>query len=300
MSARLDSNYKVILSADIVGSTALYETLGDAAAQSLVAEYLHVTKRHCAGHNGRVAAEIGDQILAVFAAPVQAASAASEIHVDLSERQVQADGPRVRMRIGLHYGPLASAADTLVGTTAKVAQWVGNHAKPEQTLATRAIIEQLPRVYRAVSRYVDDETWELASLEHMELYEIVWDVEAITAYGGEPPPRDANSYDAVEFSYAGQTVRIDLAHPVISIGRDTRNDLVINQDLVSRQHLRAQFSRGRCTITDNSTNGSLVELGDGDCFELKRESLRLAGGGRIIVGKPATAVDDFAIKFRCV
>ncbi|MEE2983905.1 MAG: hypothetical protein VX929_11480 [Pseudomonadota bacterium] len=45
----------------------------------------------------------------------------------------------------------------------------------------------MPRLYRAVARYVDDETWDFISLEHVERYEIIWDVESITAYNGESP-----------------------------------------------------------------------------------------------------------------
>lgn len=138
------------------------------------------------------------------------------------------------------------------------------------------------------------------SLDHVELYEVIWDVEGITAYGGERPAREARSCRAVEFSFGGQTVTVDSARPVISIGRDGQNDLVINKDLVSRQHLSARFSRGRCTITDNSTNGTVVVQADGSRHEIKRESLRLLDAGSIIPGKPAQDETDFAITFRCV
>jgi hypothetical protein len=300
MSAKLETNCKVIMSADIVGSTALYEAVGDVRAQGLVAECLTTIKRQCVEHNGRVVAEVGDQVVAVFNDPSHAASAASEIHADRNDRNQRANAGRIRMRIGLHYGPVHSNADTLVGETAKIAQWCGSNAKPEQTLATRALIDELPRLFRAVSRYVDDETWNFASLEHMELYEIIWDVESITAYNGEAAPRDHHAYDAVEFSYGAQFIKVDVGRPVISIGRGTQNDLVINKDLISRQHLRAQFSRGRCTITDNSTNGSLVVNDDGTRLEVKRESLRLHGSGAIIPGKPEREDEAFAIRFRCL
>lgn len=300
MSARLDTNYKVIMSADIVGSTALYEAVGDVEARHLVADCLQTLKGHCAEHNGRVVAEVGDQLVAVFSEPSSAAGAASEMHADLHERYLRDGGAQICMRIGLHYGPLQDNADTLVGETARIATWAGNNAKPEQTLATRALIDQLPRLFRAVSRYVDDETWDFVSLEHVELYEVIWDVESITAYNGEKPVRDTQSYGSVEFSYAGTTVTVNIARPVISIGRGAQNDLVINKDLVSRQHLSAQFSRGRCTITDNSTNGSVVVGADGSRYEVKRESLRLLGEGVIIPGKPRKEDPDFAIRYRCV
>lgn len=290
----------VVMTADIAGSTSLYEQIGDVQAQALVADCLQTIKALCAQHDGQVMAEVGDQVVAQFAQPLQAAAAASEIHLEMQEHHERDGGPRIRMRIGLHYGPEPLDANTLGGETAKIAHWVGNHAKPEQTLATKALIDHLPRIYRAVSRYVDDETWNFISLEHVELYEIIWDVESITAYNGEAPSRDTHSYNAVEFSYSSQSVRIDSGRPVISIGRGDKNDLVIGKDLVSRQHLSAQYSRGRCTITDNSTNGSLMVGKDGRRIEFKRESLRLTGEGHIIPGKPGSDEPDYSIKYRCL
>ena len=298
MSGNVQSTSLVIMSADIAGSTALYEQLGDVQAQALVADCLNVLKSLCAEHHGRVVAEVGDQIVGLFDDPTEAAAAASEMHVEMHERNARDGGPRIRMRIGLHYGPLAN--DTLSGETDKIAHWVGSHAKAEQTLATKITIERLPRMYRAVSRYVDDETWNFISLEHVELYEIIWDVESITAYNGEAPGRDSQTCVAVEFSYGPQSVQVDGTRPVISIGRGDKNDLVVAKDLVSRQHLSAQFSRGRCTITDNSTNGSCVIGVDGRRVEFKRESLRLSGAGLIIPGKPGPEEADYAIKYRCL
>ena len=300
MSGNAQSICQVIMSADIAGSTALYEQVGDVAAQALVADCLKTLKSLCADHHGRVLAEVGDQIVGLFDDATEAAAAASEMHAEMHERSGQGSGPRIRMRIGLHFGPIVSDADALAGETAKVAHWVGSHAKPEQTLATKATIDRLPRMYRAVSRYVDDETWNFISLEHVELYEIIWDVESITAYNGEAPSRESQNYSAVEFNYGAHSVQVNASHPVISIGRGDKNDLVVSKDLVSRQHLSAQFSRGRCTISDNSTNGSCVVTSDGRRMEFKRESLRLTGEGRIIPGKPGPDEPEYAIRFRCL
>ncbi len=299
MSAELETNTKVVLSADVVGSTALYESYGDARAQAMVNDCLAALKGYCAEHHGQAVAEIGDQLVALFVDPTDAASTASEIHAHLHEQYGKETGQRIRLRIGLHYGPLPPAGSILGSQTAKIADWASSKAKPEQTLATGALIEQLPRIFRAVSRYVDDETWDFVSLEHVQLHEVIWDVESITAFNGELPPRDENSYNAVTFTHGTQSVRVDTAHPVISIGRQAENDLVVDKDLVSRQHLSAQFSRGRCTITDNSTNGSMIRLDDGSKYELKRESFRLLGSGVVIPGMPEGDATAFEIRFRC-
>ena len=287
------------MSADIVGSTALYEALGDARAREIVADCFATLNAHCSQHHGQVVAEIGDEVISVFSDPTEAASAASEIHADLDEKYVHDDEHKVRLRIGLHYGPLPPGSLMLMTETCKIASWAAGNAKPEQTLATRALIDELPRLYRAVARYVDDETWQFVSVEHVELFEIIWNIESITAYNGEKAARDVERYDYVEFSYGGASVVLNTARPVISIGRQSQNDLVVDKDLVSRQHLSAQFSRGRGTITDNSTNGSVVINDDGSRVELKRESCRLLGSGVIIPGHPIEKELDFAINFRC-
>jgi adenylate cyclase len=297
MEARTES--KAVMAADIVGSTALYEAVGDTRARALVAACLDVARAQCVAHVGEVIADIGDQIIARFDTAAEAAEAASEIHARLHEQSSIGAGPHLQMRIGLHYDVLPGYPDLLRSETVKVANWASNNAKPEQTLATRALIEQLPRIFRAVSRYVADETWNFVSLEHVQLYEIIWDVEAITAYAGEKADRNAHSYDAVTFAHKGVSITVDVERPVISIGRSDDNDLVIKSDLVSRQHLSAQFSRGRCTITDNSTNGSIVVMNDGTRHEIRRESLRLHDSGVLIPGNPAAEETSTAISFHC-
>lgn len=299
MSSKFETHGIVALAADVVGSTALYVAVGDARARALIAECLTTLKGICSAQHGRVVAEVGDQIVAHFTDAERAASAASDMHAVLNERRRADDANAIRVRIGLHYGPPPGDADVLVSETTKLANWASTNAKPEQTLATRALIDQLPRIFRAVSRYVDDETWNFFSLAHVELYEIIWDVESITAYTGEKPERDAEAYEAVEFEYDGKRIIVDVGRPVISIGRDANCDLVIPKDLVSRQHLSAQFSRRRCTVTDKSTNGSVVVLADGSRFSLKRESCRLAGEGMIVPGKPPKE-DGFVIRYRCL
>lgn len=278
-----------MISVDIVGSTSLYESVGVAKAQELVGDSLGVIKDICAEH----------EVVCVVGDATESASAASEIPAALYERYSTEGKTPVRVRIGLHFGSALANADALMSKTTKIAKWAQGNAKPEQTLATRAVIDQLPRIFRAVSRYVDDETWNFVSLEHVELHEIVWDVESIIAFNGEVPRPESQDYKSVEFTYGDACVALDVGYPVISISRGAQNDLVVPNDLVSRQYLRAQFSRGRCTITDNSTNGTMIVVEGGECYEIKRESFRLLGSGTIVPGHPPEQQLDFEITFQC-
>jgi hypothetical protein len=63
--------------------------------------------------------------------------------------------------------------------------------------------------------------------------------------------------------------------------------------------LSAQFSRGRCTITDNSTNGSWVIPDKGDRHQVKRETFPLKNSGLLVMGNPDEVVEADAIRYEC-
>ncbi|MBI4695057.1 MAG: adenylate/guanylate cyclase domain-containing protein [Gammaproteobacteria bacterium] len=295
------STHQVVMFVDIAGSTALYEALGDERARELTTRRLEVLATIARDNNGRIAAELGDELMCFFAQPGDAAACACQIHARLAElAQAEPGVPPVAVRIGMHYGPGFGRKEDLSEETAKLGHWAARNAKPEQTLATEPVVAALPRIYKAVSRYVDDETWNFVSLSHLALYEIIWDVEAVTACAveetGKPEPK---RYEAVELSSAHGVIRVNAERPVVSVGRAQHNDLMLVQDFVSRQHFSAQFSRGRCTITDKSTNGTLVIPRGGERHLVKRETYPLHGDGVIVLGEPGQDAANSVIYYVC-
>ena len=109
------------MSADVVGNTALYEALGDARAREFVADCLATLKNRCSEYHGRVIAEVGDEAMALFSDPTEAASAASDIHVDLNDKYANDDERNIRLRIGIHYGPLPKSTQLSMRETTKIA-----------------------------------------------------------------------------------------------------------------------------------------------------------------------------------
>ncbi len=75
------------------------------------------------------------------------------------------------------------------------------------------------------------------------------------------------------------TRRIDLARPVIRIGRDTANDVVLDDTEVSRRHARLE-ARGRSWVLMDvgSTNGTFLNDHELD------GCVRLRGGDRLTIG----------------
>jgi hypothetical protein len=74
-----------ILFTDLRGSTALYESIGDAQAFNLVREHFAVLGRVVRDHNGAVVKTIGDAVMAAFTDPAEAASAALAIREAILE-----------------------------------------------------------------------------------------------------------------------------------------------------------------------------------------------------------------------
>ena len=298
--ATLLSTHQVIMFADFVGSTALYDTVGDLDARRLTSAVLARMAELIGAKNGRVAAELGDELMCFFAQPADAAAAACDMHARIGDEfSMPTTGNRVQLRIGLHYGLVHGHKDDLMSETAKIAHWAARNAKPDQTLATLSVIDALPRIFRAVSRYVDDETWNFVSFEHVALYEIIWDVETITAAAVEQATPTLQRYGSVVFTLGGDRVSLSAERPVISVGRGTQNDLSVQQDLVSRQHFTAQFSRGRCTITDKSTNGTSVIPDHGARQVVRRDTYPLHGSGMIVLGEPEQPTPATAIRYEC-
>jgi len=252
------------------------------------------------GRNGRVAAELGDALMCFFSQPADAAAAAGELHARINDEfPIPEQDSTIKLRIGIHYGTAAGHKDDLMSETAKIAHWAASNAKADQTLATVSVIDALPRIYRAVSRYVDDETWNFVSFEHVSLYEIIWDLESVTAAAMEAVPATPSGCVAVTFRCGGDAVTINAERPVISVGRGVQNNLVVKFELVSRQHFTAQFSRGRCTLTDRSTNGTTIVPDGGARQTVRRDTVVLGGSGNIFLGPLEQPDSTATINYRC-
>ncbi len=91
-----------------------------------------------------------------------------------------------------------------------------------------------------------------------------------------PPAGPGASYLVVSTD-GGRPVQFDLTGAVISIGRGSDNDLILDDPQVSRNHCQLKLQYGAYSLTDmGSTNGSYVNgqrvseiaLGPGDVIEL--------------------------------
>lgn len=134
---------KVILFADICGSTALYDKLGNESAMQVVTRTLHILTREVAAHRGTVIKTIGDEIMCSFPSITLATHAASAMH-----RTIEVHRPggeqSVFVRIGFHYGEVIHKANDVFGDAVNVAARVTAVTRARQIMTTQAVIDALP------------------------------------------------------------------------------------------------------------------------------------------------------------
>ena len=123
-----------VLFTDIVGSTQMATSLGDAAWGELLARHDRVVRECLAEHNGREVKQTGDGFLAMFALPGNAMECAVEI-------VARGATTGIPIRAGMHIGECVYAAGDLHGLTVHIAARVAAQAGPAEILITRAMTD---------------------------------------------------------------------------------------------------------------------------------------------------------------
>jgi class 3 adenylate cyclase len=133
-----------ILFTDLVGSTAMYNDLGDAKAFSLVRTHFDILHELVQKHQGAIVKTIGDAIMAVFTKPENALRAAHELHAEVDRYVRQKGHDRgVELKVGLHEGPCIAVTlnDKLdyFGTTVNLAARVQNLSRGGDIVVTESL-----------------------------------------------------------------------------------------------------------------------------------------------------------------
>ncbi len=137
-----------ILFTDLVGSTAMYDKLGDAKAFSLVWTHFDILHEIVERYRGAIVKTIGDAIMAVFSRPEDALAAAEKLHARVAEycRNKGHEHP-VQLKVGLHEGPsIAVTANERLdyfGQTVNLAARVQAMSEGEDIVLTRVFAEKV-------------------------------------------------------------------------------------------------------------------------------------------------------------
>lgn len=136
----------VFLFTDLVGSTALYQRVGQARAFRIVQDHFEILGRTIAAHRGALVKTIGDAVMATFETGTDALAAAVAIQRDIRALDVGREVDATRLvRVGLHQGPCVAVTlnDRLdyFGTAVNIASRVEHHAVGGEIVATEGLCE---------------------------------------------------------------------------------------------------------------------------------------------------------------
>ena len=153
---------RTVVFADLRGSTALFETLGNAEATSVVTHCVNALVGPVTDHGGRVIKTLGDGLMAVFITPAAAAAAAAVMHDVLdaivsrgSERGASSGLRALRLQVALARGEVVEMAGDCYGDAVNVAARLLDHAGDNETLLTHEVLRGLPLEQRARYRSLD-------------------------------------------------------------------------------------------------------------------------------------------------
>jgi len=98
-----------LLFSDLKGSTALYQSIGDASAYHLVRDHFAFMTKVVRHHEGAIVKTIGDAVMAAFVSPAQAVQAAIDIQRQIAafnrESHEEEASPPIVIKLGIHSGP---------------------------------------------------------------------------------------------------------------------------------------------------------------------------------------------------
>lgn len=280
-----------LLMADVVGSTSLYEKLGDAPARKLVHECMELLFAAVKDNGGKVIKTMGDGILCTLPTAIAVARAG----IEMSERTASHS---LTLRIAMHWGGVLEEGDDIFGDAVNTLARIAGLATPGEILATRTLFTQLP----------DLGTWKPKPLPPVpvkgkrEPLELVAIVRKAT---GRPLLLSTMSGCSVADTVA-QRLCLQYGELTISvagdgsadIGRDPSNTLVIENAYASRFHAKVYREGDLFLVQDRSSNGTWVVPDGQTPVQLLRRQTALLGHGRIYFGADPRATLTMPVTYK--
>jgi adenylate cyclase len=292
----------VVMFADVAGSTAMYENMGDDLARERISRALNALISISQRHQGKLVKTIGDEILVYFTSMDDAVFAARAIQIAMEDdRSPETVG--VSIRIGMQYGSTILENDDIFGDTVNVAARITSMAKARQILLTQeiAFMVKSPELSNNMRPY--DRLRIKGKNEQLDVYLYAWEEESdmtnmATASSFTNPSRN-EQLSNLTLNYTGKDYSIPVDTTSYLMGRGKDCELIVKGDLISRYHSRIEHRRGKYIITDQSTNGTFIRTIEGQSIFLRREEFTLFGSGYISLGKKVDPTDPNIIKFLC-
>lgn len=292
-----------VLFADVVGSDRLHEKLGKTEALYAIERCSKRVQRVVEGWRGRIAKNMGNELVVLFHSADDALQAAIEIQQRVTDLP-PASGIKLAIRAGIQHGPVYEEAGEICGACVDQAVSLARLAKAEQTLIDSQTLSVLSPSLQSSTRLLDPMSMN-GQRGTMEIFEVQWKASEKRTV---PPPVEIPPSASVSATtrqdsarlavrYADALIMLSDTKPVLSIGRDATCDLAIRDQRASRNHARIERRGGKYVLVDASTNGTFLTVaGEPERF-VQREEAVLRDKGLICFAAPAQSPDADIAEF---
>jgi len=276
-----------VVFADLVGSTSLFERLGDDTASRFVTQLAGTLSQLFEQHQGRVVKLLGDGLFVVFKEEGNAVAACMSIQNHLLEKRIQpgGTGAPIQMQMGIESGEVVEIDGDCFGDTVNSAARLADLAGAAQILTTENVWKALIPAQRAALRSMGP-MYLRGRAEASHVYRVEWQAgrdEDSTMAGRSMFAPQKNEY--LEMVFGSNVLHFDSKSPKVSLGRLAEAAMPINDPRVSRVHATLEWRGGHFLLTDTSSFGTWVYLGNQtEAVVLRRTECYLVGSGQIVPG----------------
>ena len=307
---------RAVIFADLRGSTALFESLGNTEATAVVTQCVAMLGGAVQRRRGRVVKTLGDGLMAVFERAIDAVEAADDMHhalelwiAQLSSAPTQSssagglgefgamNAQSLRLQVGLAHGDVVEMAGDVFGDAVNVAARLLDHAGDNETLVTSNVVDALKPLQQSRFRSLDRmQLRGRVEAVHVYLLETHrFKDSATTAYGDIAPAPEPGgirlTWLDMKRTYAGP------AMPVV-LGRSPQANYCIDDSRVSRSHARIDWHGGSFQLSDLSYNGTYVRFSnETEIIGLRRGNCTLHGSGVIGLGASPLEATTPTVRF---
>lgn len=268
-----------ILFAEVCGNALLHEKLGSAEALRAADRCLKRMERAAEVFSGRVVKTSSEELMAVFDSADEALQAGLEMQQRIADLP-RVSGVKTEIRVAFSHGLVSENLSGLAGETVNVAAHLVGLAKPGQVLTSEAGLTALTAQWKASTR-------DLGAVQAQGAWPGGKIVEIIPPAAIPPVVPVSTMVDQtvacvrLSLHYGGQTFILDERMPLLTLGRDADNQLVIRDRRASRHHARIERRGETLVFVDKSTNGTFMTLGGKPELFVRRGECVLYGKGTI-------------------
>ncbi len=305
-----------VVFADLVNSTGIFESLGDAKASQFVTQLTTHVGKIFTDYRGRVVKLLGDGLFVVFEHEADALAACVVIQQQLQNQPIHpGDLPQVvQLQLGVESGDVVEIDGDCFGEAVNNAARLADLAGGAQILTTLRVYDALPSMLRQ----------QLISLgplflrgkaDATDVFSVQWQQEAdseVTVMGAALQHAAGSRRLSLVFSPSAggdvrQSITLDPPHGSAQLGRSLQStsgfgiaqQIHIHDNRVSRLHCSVQWRGTHWIVSDASSYGTWVYLGNEiNPVVLRRGECQLIGAGHLSLGCERHAPGAPVVRFK--